>query len=91
MTRRYFLNVVTAAQTKARPNVLFVAVDDLRPELGAYGAHHIHSPNIDGLARSSMMFTRAYCQSALCNPSRASMLTGLRPDSLRVWDLQTDF
>ncbi len=91
MTRRYFVNVISAAQTKARPNVLFVAVDDLRPELGAYGSRHIHSPNIDALARSSTMFTRAYCQSALCNPSRASMLTGLRPDSLRVWDLQTDF
>jgi iduronate 2-sulfatase len=94
-SRRGFLlsSLVAAlgAGTRRKPNVLFLAVDDLRPELGAYGSAHVHSPNLDALARSSVMFTRAYCQSALCNPSRASMLTGLRPDTLRVWDLQTDF
>jgi iduronate 2-sulfatase len=88
MTRRHLLG---AALAPRRPNVLFLAVDDLRPELACYGASHVHSPNIDSLARSSVRFERAYCQSAVCNPSRASMLTGLRPDSLRVWDLQTDF
>jgi arylsulfatase A-like enzyme len=96
MTRRSFLiqSLATAAMAAGRrrpPNVLFLAVDDLRPELGVYGAKHVESPHIDALARSSTMFTRAYCQSALCNPSRASMMTGLRPDTLRVWDLQTDF
>ena len=74
-----------------RPNVLFIAVDDLRPELGCYGARHIRTPNIDRLAASGVLFTRAYCQSAVCNPSRASLMTGLRPDTLRVWDLSTDF
>jgi iduronate 2-sulfatase len=74
-----------------RPNVLFIAVDDLRPELGIYGASHVHSPRMDELGRSGMVFTRAYCQMAVCNPSRASLLTGLRPDSLRVWDLKTPF
>ena len=88
MTRRALLQ---AMASRRRPNVLFLAVDDLRPELGAYGARHAHSPHLDALARSSTLFTRAYCQSALCNPSRASMLTGLRPDKLKVWDLQTDF
>ncbi len=72
-------------------NVLFIAVDDLRPELGCYGNSTILTPNIDRLAADSVTFTRAYCQEAVCNPSRASLMTGLRPDTLRVWDLYTDF
>jgi len=76
--------------TKEKPNILFIAVDDLRPELGCYGASHVVSPNIDRLARSGMVFNNAYCQSAVCNPSRASLMTGLRPDSLKVWDLKTE-
>lgn len=74
-----------------QPNVLFIAVDDLRPELGCYGIDYAKSPNIDRLAQNGFTFTRAYCQSAVCNPSRASLLTGLRPDRIRVWDLQTNF
>ena len=89
MNRRQFLLALAAPTPK--PNVLFIAVDDLRPELGCYGAAHVHSPHLDALARSATLFSRAYCQQALCNPSRASMLTGLRPDSLQVWNLQTDF
>jgi len=73
------------------PNVRFIAVDDLRPELGAYGNTAIRTPNIDRLAASGTTFLQAYVQQAVCNPSRASLLTGLRPDSLRVWDLQTRF
>lgn len=79
-----------AADT-SRPNVLFIAVDDLRPELGAYGNSHIRTPHIDRLAASGTTFLQAHVQQAVCNPSRASVMTGLRPDSLRVWDLQTDF
>ena len=65
----------------ASPNVLFIGVDDLRPELNCYGATHIHSPNIDRIAVEGVLFENAYCQWAVCMPSRASMLSGLRPDT----------
>jgi len=74
-----------------RFNVLFVAVDDLRPEFGAYGAGYIHSPNLDRLAKRGVTFNRAYCQQAVCSPSRSSLLTGTRPDTTRVYDLETHF
>lgn len=62
-----------------RPNVLFIAVDDLRPELACYGKQHIHSPNIDKLAESSVLFERAFCMVPTCGASRASLMTGIRP------------
>ena len=71
------------AGEKSRKNVLFIAVDDLRPELGCYGHPYIQSPHMDDLARSGMVFKNAYCQQAVCAPSRTSLLTGLRPDSTR--------
>jgi arylsulfatase A-like enzyme len=74
-----------------QPNILFIPVDDLRPEFGAYGNDYLITPNMDQLAEQGVTFTRTYCQEAVCNPSRASLLTGLRPDSIRVWDLQTEF
>lgn len=69
---------------KERLNVLMIAVDDMRPELGCYGAAHVKSPNIDRLAGEGVLFERAYCQQAICGPSRASLLTGLRPDSAGI-------
>jgi iduronate 2-sulfatase len=72
-------------------NVLFIAVDDLRPELGCYGTPIIKSPHIDALAQTGTVFNRAYCQQAVCSPSRTSLLTGRRPDTTRIYDLQTHF
>lgn len=74
-----------------RLNVLFIAVDDLRPELACYGASPVKSPHIDELARTGALLERAYCQFPLCAPSRASLLTGVRPDATRVQDLYADF
>jgi len=74
-----------------RPNVLFIAVDDLRPELNSYGAKHIRSPNFDRLAAMSTVFHQAYCQQAVCAPSRNSIMTGLRPDAIGIYDLYTFF
>jgi iduronate 2-sulfatase len=83
--------LVTFGEEKTRPNVLFISVDDLRPELGCYGSSTVKSPNIDRLARQSLVFTRAYCPEAICNPARACMLTGMRLSTLRVWDQFTHF
>jgi len=74
-----------------KPNVLFIVVDDLRPELGCYGKDYIKSPNIDRIANQGMVFNRAYCQQAVCSPTRSSLLTGTRPDTTKVWDLKTHF
>lgn len=72
------------AADNGKGNVLFIMADDLRPELASFGSPAI-TPNFNRLAKRSVQFDRAYCQQALCNPSRSSMLTGRRPDSLRIW------
>jgi arylsulfatase A-like enzyme len=72
-------------------NVLFIAVDDLRPEMGCYGNSVVKTPNLDRLAKRGIVFNHAYCQQALCSPSRSSIMTGKRPDATKVWDLDTHF
>lgn len=72
-----------------RPNILFIPVDDLRPAIAALGDPHAVTPNLDRLVRSGAAFTHAYCQQAVCHPSRASLLTGVRPDTTGIYDLVT--
>ncbi len=72
-----------------KPNVLFVVVDDLRPQLGCYGMPWVHSPHVDALAADSLRFARAYCQQAICAPSRSSVLSGCRPDTTGIYALDT--
>jgi iduronate 2-sulfatase len=67
-----------------RPNILFIAADDLRPELGCYGSDIAITPHLDALAAEGLLFNRAYCQQAICSPSRASLMTGARPDTIGV-------
>lgn len=78
-------------RAEGKLNVLFMIVDDLRPMLGCYGVPEMHTPNIDSLARRGTLFNRAYCQYPLCNPSRASILTGLRPESTKVYNNNADY
>src|SRR6187402_1745417 len=98
LSRRQFCSTTFAATgalaaqgPRRKMNVLLIAVDDMRPELGCYGAKHVHTPNLDAFAKTGTVFTRAYCQQAVCSPSRTSLLTGLRPDTTKVYELQTHF
>ena len=84
------LGTITAPAVP-NPNILFIAVDDLRPSIGCYGDKVAVTPNIDRLARRGVRFGQAHCQVAVCNPSRASLMTGLRPDTLGVWTLPIHF
>ncbi len=82
---------LAALHAESKPNVLFIAVDDMRPELGCYGNKIIQTPNMDRLAARGTIFNYAYCQQAVCSPSRTAIMTGLRPDVTKVWDLETHF
>lgn len=82
-------SVVAAESDSEKKNVLFIAVDDMKPLLGCYGDQTAQTPVMDRLASQGALFTNAYCQQAVSGPSRASLLTGMCPDNTKVWDLKT--
>ena len=95
----HVVHATWASTNPAHKNVLFIISDDMRPDLGVYAGEFaptpvyppMHTPNLDALAHRSLLLQRAYVQYPLCGPSRASFLTGRRPETTRVYDLQTDF
>src|SRR5438552_17440477 len=85
------VHTVNADETPGvkKPHVLFVAIDDLNDWVGCLGGHpQVKTPNLDRLARRGALFTNAHCQAPLCNPSRSSLLTGLRPSTTGIYALQ---
>ena len=85
------ISTVVFAQKKptSKPNILFIAVDDLKPLLGCYENTLVKTPNIDRLAKMATVFNKNYCQQAICGPTRASIMTGTRPDVTKIWNLTT--
>ena len=86
-----FVCITTPSWAVDKPNILFIAIDDLAPALRCYGNLIAKTPHIDRLAASGVRFDRAYNQLPLCNPTRASVMTGLRPDTIKVYDLDRHF
>ncbi|NWK56539.1 sulfatase [Verrucomicrobiaceae bacterium N1E253] len=89
LTLALLSSISTLKAGSKSPNILMFAIDDLRPELRCYGATHIHSPSIDKLADEGFLFNQTYCQVAVCGASRASLLSGSRPETAKVWDYYT--
>jgi arylsulfatase A-like enzyme len=88
----FLLASCLSLSASAKPlNVLFIVSDDLRPALGCYGDPLAKTPNIDALAKRGLIFNRAYCQQAVCSPSRTSLLTGRRPDTTKIYNLKDHF
>ena len=80
------LSVALGQAAAKRPNVLFIAIDDLNDWVGCLGGHpQVRTPNIDRLARRGVLFSNAHCQAPICNPSRVSLLTGVRPSTSGVY------
>src|SRR5215208_4379562 len=102
MAKRFFLaslllavslmSAATARAADAKPNVLFIAVDDLNHWVGYLGRNsQTRTPNIDRLAKRGVWFTRSYCAAPVCNPSRAALMSGLRPGTTGVYDNGENF
>jgi uncharacterized sulfatase len=87
----FVATTAAAAEPTKQPNVLFILADDLSCDLGCYGQTAVRSPNLDALAKSGVRFDRAYVQYPVCNPSRTSFLTGLRPTTTTITDNATHF
>ena len=86
-----FFILVTISPGADKPNVLLICIDDLKPLLGCYGEKAVKTPHIDRLASRSTIFESAYCNQAVCAPSRNALMTGLRPDTIGIYDLETNF
>ncbi|MEZ5386261.1 MAG: sulfatase-like hydrolase/transferase [Prosthecobacter sp.] len=93
MLRFTFLLLALSSSLVAasKPNVLLICVDDLKPLIGSYGDPLAKTPNIDRLAKRGVQFEAAYCNQAVCSPSRNSLMTGLRPQTIGIYDLPTNF
>jgi len=87
----FLLALLLPVLAEERPNILFIAVDDMNNDLACYGHPIVKSPNIDRLAAMGTRFDKAYCQFPLCSPSRTSIMTGMRPDKTRTFDLEYHF
>jgi iduronate 2-sulfatase len=87
LAQPFLLAALASIANTTNHNIVHVIVDDLRPELGAYGLHDRHTPNIDRLAANGTVFDRAYCQQGVCGPSRNSFLSGRRPDRSHSWNV----
>lgn len=77
--------LLVGAAAAAKKNVMLIIVDDLRPEVSYMGEKHMITPNIDALAKSGLVMNRAFCQQAICGPTRNSFLSGRRPQRTKVW------
>ena len=84
----FYLYKSEGSEIFRRTNILFIIYDDLRPELSVYGRKHMETPSFDRLGNRSVIFDNAFCQVSVCNPSRDSMLTGLRPDTVGTYSFQ---
>lgn len=91
LTSLIFVLSAVSLPAAEKMNVLFIAVDDLKPTLACYGDPIAKTPNIDRLAARGTTYTRAYCQQAVCNPSRVAVMTSLRPETTAIYDLETFF
>ena len=85
----FFCFSTAFGQKNQSPNILFIAVDDLKPTIKSFGDEIAITPNLDFLSRSSTIFLNNHTQQAICSPSRISLLTGMRPDYTQVYDLKT--